>query len=311
MIPVLVLSFFAAACLFLGIAALLERDAVGSRLASLRDGELGPARERPDDDAGILVTEPTGWGARVLAGLAGRDLDPSSPALSKVRRRLLEAGYRRPSALRTYLGSRVALAAGLGLLAFNASVARDLDPTRLGALVAFAAGCGLVLPSFLLDRRIARRQQSIQNALPDALDLLVVCIEAGLALSAAISRVAFQYAASNPELAEEFELVALESQAGKSNVEALRGLAERTGLAEVSSMVAMLVQTERFGTSVADALRVHAQSMRRHRMQVAEEAAAKAPLKMLFPAALFIFPATLMVIAGPGVIRLMTTLSSG
>ena len=103
--------------------------------------------------------------------------------------------------------------------------------------------------------------------------------------------------------------MALEGQAGKSTVEALRGLADRTGLVEVGSLVAMLIQTERFGTSVADALRVHANSMRRHRMQVAEEAAAKAPLKMLFPAALFIFPATLMVIAGPGVIRLMATLN--
>ena len=113
---------------------------------------------------------------------------------------------------------------------------------------------------------------------------------------------------SNRPLAEEFELVALESHAGKSNVDALRGLADRTGIDEVSSLVAMLVQTERFGTSVADALRVHADGMRVRRIQIAEEHAAKAPIKMLFPAGLFIFPATLIVIAGPGIIRLLATL---
>ena len=303
------LSFCTAAALVLALAAALERDPLRERLLRLR--ALSAGARRPAESRGILVDERTGVAGRALAALARRDLDPTSPALAKVRQRLIQAGHRRPSALRIYLGSRIAFAAALPLLVLNAPAAHGLDPLRLSLALGLAAAIGLVAPSFLLDRRIRARQRRIELGLPDALDLLVVCIEAGLGLTSSIARVAQQYTRSNRPLAEEFELVALESQAGKSNVEALRGLRGRTGIAEVSSLVAMLIQTERFGTSVADALRVHADSMRNRRMQGAEEGAAKAPLKMLFPAALFIFPATLIVIAGPGVIRLVATLTGG
>lgn len=303
------LSFCAAAALVLALAAALERDPMRERLARLR--ALATETIRPEEARGILADERTSVAGRALSALAGAELDPSSPGLAKVRQRLVQAGHRRPAALRIYLGSRVALAAALPLLVLNTPAAHGLDPLRFALALGLACAIGLVLPSFLLDLRVRARQRQIELGLPDALDLLVVCIEAGLGLTASIARVAQQYVRSNPALAEEFELVALESHAGKSNVESLRGLSRRTGLVEVGSLVAMLIQTERFGTSVADALRVHSDSMRSRRMQRAEEGAAKAPIKMLFPAALFIFPATLIVIAGPGVIRLMATLTGG
>ncbi len=303
------LSFCAAAALVLALAAALEHDPIQDRLRRLR--AMAAGTRRADEIRGILVDDRTGVAGRALSALSRRDLDPASPGLAKVRQRLVQAGHRRPSAVRIYLGSRIAFAAALPVLVLNAPATYDLDPVRMSLALALSGAIGLVLPSFLLDRRIRARQRRIELGLPDALDLLVVCIEAGLGLTASIARVAEQYVRSNPALAEEFELVALESQAGKSNVEALRGLRTRTGIAEVSTLVAMLIQTERFGTSVADALRVHAESMRGRRMQRAEEGAAKAPLKMLFPAALFIFPAMLIVIAGPGVIRLVATLKGG
>lgn len=302
----LLLTFLGAAALVLGLAALLEQSPARARLMKLHEG-LAPAAAA-NEPGGILVEEEPSWALRALARLGGRGADPANPALSTVRKRLVVAGYRRPSSVRVYMGARVAAALALPLLAVQASVTQDLDSVRFAALVVFAAGLGWVLPSFLLDGRIRARQRRIELGLPDALDLMVVCIEAGLGLHASISRVAAQYADSNRELAQEFELVSLEAHAGKSNVEALRGLADRTGLAEVSALVAMLIQTERFGTSVADALRVHGSSMRQRRMQVAEESAAKAPIKMLLPAAIFIFPATLLVVAGPGVISLIATL---
>jgi tight adherence protein C len=309
LLVITLLCFCAAAALVLALVASFERNPLRERLLRLQ--ALGTTAPRPEEARGILVDERTGVAGRALSALAGSGVDPSSPALAKVRQRLIQAGHRRPAALRIYLGSRVALAAALPLLVLNMPATHGLDPARLTLALGLTCALGLVLPSFLLDQRVRTRQRSIELGLPDALDLLVVCIEAGLGLTASIARVAQQYERINPALAEEFELVALESRAGKSNVESLRGLSTRTGLVEVRSLVAMLIQTERFGTSVADALRVHSDSMRTRRMQRAEEGAAKAPIKMLFPAALFIFPATLIVIAGPGMIRLMSTLTGG
>ncbi len=304
---ILLFTFLSVACLVLAASQLAGSDPARERLRRLQ-GIAG--REGPEDPhAGVLLDEGRGVLVRLLGHLGGTGADPNGAAARKTRRRLIQAGWRRPGAVPVYLGLRLLCALGLPLLLLLSRLSAGLDPSRLVALLALATGIGLVAPSWLLDRRIQKRQLGIEQGLPDALDLLVVCIEAGLALTASVARVATEYARSNPALAEEFELVALESHAGRSTVEALRGLAERTGLSEVSSLVAMLIQTERFGTSVADALRVHADAMRVRRIQKAEEAASKAPLKMLFPAGLFIFPATLILIAGPGVLRLVTTLS--
>jgi tight adherence protein C len=156
----------------------------------------------------------------------------------------------------------------------------------------------------IIDYQGTKRRGAIIRGLPDALDLMVVCVEAGLGIGASLSRIAKEFRRSNPILSAEFELVTLESRAGKTNAAALRALADRTGAAEVSSLVAMLVQTERFGTSLADTLRVHSDDLRIQRLQRAEELAAKIPLKMLFPTVI-IFIASMIVTIGPGMLQLM------
>jgi tight adherence protein C len=202
-----------------------------------------------------------------------------------------------------FLGARLGLAFLLPALVLLANPAWSLSGREFLAALGAAASLGYVAPGVWLDRRRAARQRALVNGLPDALDLLVVCVEAGLGINASLARVARETVRSHPGLSAEFELVTLETRAGKSSTEALRALAERTGVAEVSALVSMLVQTERFGTRLSDTLRVHAQGMRVRRIQRAEELAGKAPLKMLFPT-LLIFVATLMVTIGPGLMQL-------
>ena len=153
---------------------------------------------------------------------------------------------------------------------------------------------------------MAKTDLEIRLALPDALDLMVVCLEAGLTMAAGFARVAREFARSSPSLCDELRLMTAEMQAGKAGADALRGLAERVGIEDVSSLVAMLVQSERFGTSVADALRIQADGMRRDRLQRAEERAQKASVRMLIPAGLLIFPATMIVILGPAAMVFMS-----
>jgi tight adherence protein C len=173
---------------------------------------------------------------------------------------------------------------------------------QLVLILCLAAGFGFVAPSLALDMRRSRRQNEIRRVLPDALDLLVVCVEAGYAINQSLARVSDEFAGKSVNLSSEFGLVTAETRAGKSMTEALRSLADRTGVEDISSLVALLVQTERFGTSVANALRVHADAMRVRRMQRAEERAQKAPLKLIFPATL-IFAALMMIFMAPSVYR--------
>lgn len=306
MIPILLLVFAAVVCLVLAFEAPTREARLRERMARLAAAARGDA----DLDArGVLADDSQSAIGRVLAriGGSGGSSDAAGELRLRIRKRLVMGGYRKPSSLHVYHGGRLAFALLLPLLALSWRGFQELSFSAATAALTIAAGVGWLLPSFLLDRRVEARQGEIERGLPDALDLMVVCIEAGLGLGAAIARVAVEYQRSNRALAEEFELVSLETQAGRSNVEALRGLAERTELAEVGALVAMLIQTERFGTSVADALRVHADGMRKRRILRAEEAAAKAPIKMLFPASLLIFPATLILIAGPGIMRLLET----
>jgi tight adherence protein C len=238
---------------------------------------------------------------RLLAPLAGAKAH-DAPRTHPTRQRLIQAGYRLPSSLVLYLGGRVALAIALPSALLLSSPVWSLSELQLLGLLLAAAGLGFIGPGLWLDRARAVRQREVIHGLPDALDLLVVCVEAGLGINASLARVARENARSNPILSSELELVTLEIRAGKSTTEALRALAERTGVAEVSSLVAMLVQTERFGTSLTDTLRVQADAMRVQRLHRAEEQAGKAPLKMIFPT-LLIFLATLIVTIGPGMLQ--------
>ncbi|MBI4264012.1 MAG: type II secretion system F family protein [Acidobacteria bacterium] len=229
---------------------------------------------------------------------------PKSPSeMGKLQQRLVHAGYRRHEAVAVFFGIRV----GCGLLLFTLlstpALVRPNVPAALGA-----AALGYLLPNILLGRMAKRRQHRIRLSLPDALDLLVVSVEAGLGLDQAIQRVGGELAFAHPELSEELRLINLELRAGKPRTEALHNLAARTGVDDLASLVAILVQTDKFGTSVAQSLRVHSDTLRTKRRQRAEEAAAKTGAKMVFPLVFCIFPAIWVVTLGPAIIAIVRVL---
>lgn len=227
----------------------------------------------------------------------------SSSEMSKLRKRLVSAGYRGQDAIAVFFGIRVAVALLFFLIAMSPLVPRS------GVLVALGAcGVGYLLTSMGLGRLAKKRQHRIRLALPDALDLLVVSVEAGLGLDQAILRVADELAFAHPDLSDELRLVNLELRAGTARVDALRHLADRTDVDDVISLVAMLVQTDKFGTSVAQSLRVHSDTVRTKRRQRAEEAAAKTGVKMVFPLVFCIFPAIWVVTIGPAAMKFMDVL---
>jgi tight adherence protein C len=233
----------------------------------------------------------------------GTSAPHSAKEMGKLQERLIQAGYRSHDAIVVFFGIRIAVA----LLAFGLFASSVLMRPNLTVAL---AGCvfGYVLPGIVLARLAKRRQHRMRMGLPDGLDLLVVSVEAGLGLDQAIQRVADEIAFAHPDLAEELRLVNLELRAGKARTDALRALADRTGVEDLSSLVAILVQTDRFGTSVAHSLRVHAATMRTKRRQRAEEAAAKTGVKMVFPLVFCIFPAIWVVTIGPAAIRFIQVL---
>lgn len=229
---------------------------------------------------------------------------PKSPKeMGNLRLRLVQAGYRREEALTVFFGIRVAFALGLFFLLSTGVVIKTNLLVALGGL-----GLGYILPGMLLARMAKRRSHRIRLSLADMLDLLVVSVEAGLGLDQAMSRVGTELAFAYPELADELRLINLELRAGKPRPEALRNLADRTGVDDLSSIVTMLIQTDKFGTSIAQSLRVASETLRTKRRQRAEEAAAKTGVKMVFPLVLCIFPSIWVVTIGPAAIRFITVL---
>jgi len=215
---------------------------------------------------------------------------------------LMHAGYRNPNAAAIYRGVRagVPIALAAFMLLLGAAAGKSGVPLALGA-----ASIGWILPAFYVGGKRKRRQKELQLALPDALDAMVVCVEAGLGLNQAMVRVAEEIRHISTLMSEELMLTNFEIRAGTPREEALRGLAERTGLDDIRSLVTMLIQTDRFGTSIAQALRVQSDTLREKRRQRAEEAAAKTAIKMLFPLIFFIFPAMWVITLGPAVIQLI------
>ena len=229
---------------------------------------------------------------------------------SHLRLRFINAGYRGEYAPMIYFGTKTLLAIIFPVFAWVIMMmlrAKMQPQTMMFSLIA-ATAFGFYLPNAFLSRKIASRQLEIFENFPDALDLMTICIEAGLAIDAAISRVATEMADVAPVLSEELYLVTLELRAGSSKERALRNLAMRTGAEEVDTLVSMLIQAERFGTSIADSLRVHADSLRTKRRQRAEETAAKIPLKLLFPLIFCVFPALMVVLMGPAIIQITRSL---
>ena len=221
-----------------------------------------------------------------------------------IQDRLLKAGYDGPVAPLAYSMIRVIVLLAFPLITFFLLAQTTFTKLLVGVLA--AAAVGLMLPPFVLLKLEGRRQEKIRRSLPDALDLLVVCVEAGISLDAAILRVAKDLIYVHPELSKELLVVSRKTNAGMTREDALRGLWDRTGVEEVRGLVASLVQSEKWGSSSARVLRVSAETLRRKRRHAAERRAATAPLKMIVPMALFIFPALFIVILGPAVIQIVS-----
>lgn len=232
---------------------------------------------------------------------------PKSPKeVSRLQKRLMRAGYPQYSAVVAYALAEVLLPIGLALAVVAALGMRN------GMLpAAFVAVLGYIAPSFWLGHKVKLRQKAIRNGLPDVLDLLTVCTEAGSGLDQAIMKTAEELQLAHPVLADELRLITTEMRAGKPRMEAFRNFASRTGVEEVKSLVAMLTQTDRFGTSIADALRVHSDTARTKRRQAAEERAGRVGVKLVFPLVLCLFPALYVVCFGPVAVRIYRVLIEG
>ena len=289
----------------------------GVVMLALRLFAANPVQNRLDVAVGrstaVASDEPSPWVARImkLSGpLAKLSLPSDGWEMSTLRTRFMNAGFRQPSAPAIYFAAKTSLAAGLPLIAFfvlSTGSAKYSTNTLLFWLLC-AAAIGYYLPNVLLKNMISRRQREIFESFPDALDLMTVCVEAGLAMDAALARVAAEIGLKSAVLSEELQLVTLELRAGSSKEKALRNLALRTGVDDVDALVAMLIQSERFGTSIADSLRVQSDQLRTKRRQRAEEQAAKIALKLLFPLIFFIFPSLLVVLMGPAFIQIYRVL---
>lgn len=288
---------------------LFSTDVIQARL----DGFLGKK-------APVTTNEPSPWIERIIkltGPLANLSLPKEGWENSVLRTRFMNAGFRNSSAPAIYFAAKTILAIGLPLIAFfvlrNTSGKHGSNVVLLWLLG--TAALGYYLPNLLLNNTIARRQREIFETFPDALDLMTVCVEAGLAMDAALARVAAEIGLKSQVLSDELNLVTLELRAGSSKEKALRNLALRTGVEDVDALVAMLIQSERFGTSIAASLRVQSDQLRTKRRQRAEEAAAKIALKLLFPLIFFIFPSLLVVLMGPAFIQisrvLLTRMSGG
>jgi tight adherence protein C len=227
--------------------------------------------------------------------------DPGLSQGSKTGLMMVRAGYRSPNAVLAMQGVKILLPVGLVGLVFVTGIYHQ-NPIFFPLI---AAAVGFLAPDLWLSSRVRARQHRLRKGLPDGLDLLVICVEAGLGLDQALLRVAQELHIAHRELSEELQRVNLEMRVGKTRVEALRELARRTGLEDIKSLVTMLIQTERFGTSIAQSLRVHSDDLRTKRRQRAEEMSAKTSVKMVPALVFFIFPALMVVILGPAILTIM------
>jgi tight adherence protein C len=269
---------------------LLGRNPLQSRLQPAAGGaKANLALETP------VLTDTLSPAAKKISTLI-----PKSPKdMSILRRRLTSAGYRSINAAVVFYATKVVLALAVAGTTFAIAGRRGILLTLFGLVV------GFMLPEFWLARRTKRRQKVIRNGLPDALDLFIVCLEAGSSLDQGIVKASDELDIAYPALAEEFRTITVEIRAGKPRLEAFKNFAERTRVDDVRALVAMLVQTDRFGTSIAQALRTHAETARTKRRQRAEERAAKLSVKLVFPLVFFLFPALYVVVLGPAVIKIV------
>jgi tight adherence protein C len=300
-------------CITLGVVGLYwalfrPASAATERLKHMQDGTSAVAAT-----ASVTLTEESGQVADFAERLASpltRLVPPSAIEARKIQKQLMQAGFRGENAPLIYRALQlVSLVAFPGAVAFACALTgRSTTDAMLFIILGFVIG--FFLPRFLLARLIKGRQQRVRWGLADALDLMVVSIEAGLGLNAAMMKISEELKSVHPDISGEFELANLEIRVGRERDEALRNLAERTGVDDLRSLVAMLIQADRFGTSIARAVRVFSDSLRTKRRQRAEQAAQKAAVKLLFPLALFLFPTLFIAILGPAALNLIDTLGN-
>jgi tight adherence protein C len=288
---------------------------VGWTLMSQAGGQ-GKLRNRLVGKAAQDATHPDGGrghttAASVLRKVGDVAAEPFMPktreAQSELRKRLGFAGIYAPSAFKLVTGAK-ALSLALGVVAGGIGAAYGADTLFLQIAITCVGGiAGYLAPAIWLKSRIKSNRKALTYGLADALDLMVVCVEAGLTVDAAMQRVGTEMSLAHPAISRELGITHMETRVGLSRMESLKNLGIRTGCEALQSLAAMLIQADRFGTSIASALRVHAETIRNNRFHAAEELAAKASVKMSFPLVLFIFPATFIVLAGPTVIGLMNS----
>ena len=250
------------------------------------------------------ASEPGGSSVVTFLHQLGNKMPSSDADVATMRATLVRAGFRGENAVPVFFGIRIITT--LAVLALCIVMEPRLPPNPMMKMMLMISGCaaGWVLPRFFLEKRVAKRQEILRLSLPDALDLLVVSVEAGLGLDQAIQHVGRELQVSHPQLSEELLLVMLEMRAGKRRSDALRNFAERTGESEIRKLVAILIQNDRFGTSMGDSLRTHSDFLRIARRQQAEERAGKVGVKLVFPIFFFILPSMLIVAAGPGILQI-------
>lgn len=289
---------FAAAFLLVASCGLLifYRNAMLDRLSSVVADRSG----KPRRWAGLLKMRDSASVENILAPFENV-LPRSAEEVSVIQKRMIRAGYRKPSHVNTFYAAKVMAPVGLAALA----TATGLYQYGAFFVYALAIGLGFLAPDFWLSNRIANRQLNIRLGLPEALDLMVICTEAGLGLDQAMVRVAQEVKRSQPEISDEFTLVHLEQKAGRPRQDALKSLGDRTSVDTVRALVGTLIQADTFGTSIAKTLRVYSDTLRTQRRQQAEEQAAKTTVKLVFPLVFFIFPSLFVVVLGPSGIVLM------
>lgn len=295
--------FVVASAVPLGGYLMLRRSSVQQRLERL----LGARQPQEEVKISGNWIESVAKAAKPLARLS---LPEDGWESSELRRRFMQAGLRDPGAPIIFFAIKSLIAFGLPLCLwlFRVLGGSTMPLNSFFMMSGSLCALGFYLPNFVLNRMIEIRQREIFESFPDALDLLTICVEAGLSLEAALNRVAKEIELNSRVLAEELQLVCLEFRAGSGKERALRNLALRTGVADIDTLVAMLIQSEKFGTSIGDSLRIHSEMLRVKRQQRAEERAAKVAVKLIFPLVLCIFPAILIVVAGPAMIRIIKVL---
>ncbi|HKO19240.1 MAG TPA: type II secretion system F family protein [Acidobacteriaceae bacterium] len=291
---------FCAVFLLLSSAGLLlfYREAMLQRISYV----VNP-RPKKSDLADVI--QQTGQSITGLVGQLDRVLPKSQQELSVIQQRLVRAGYRNDSAPQVFYGAKVLTPIVLCLMMLVSGV-MSASPLFAWAL---GLGGGFILPDFWLGRMIARRQKQIRRGLPDALDFMVICIEAGLGLDQATARTATELATAHPALSDELEVVMLETRAGRARSDAWKQFGDRTAVDSVRVLATILVQAEQLGTSVSKTLRIHSETMRTKRRQQIEEKAAKTTVKLVFPLVLCIFPSLFVVLLGPSAILMAEAFS--